>query len=155
MDPCSARSRCSPPGPGSWRDPRARYGASCSEVELEHADGVAADELAYDVVGKPGHQLLRHLLRVRPRGVGVRVIGLERRVVDTDRLERFDAVPVPEEAPEHLAVVVGGRRLRHDVAHAAPGAMLEPHVVGTLEDVRDPTDLTLAVRELELGEPNE
>ena len=59
--------------------PSSEGGASCSEVQLEHADGVAAHELVHDVVGKPGHQLLRDLLRVRPRRVGVRVVGLERR----------------------------------------------------------------------------
>src|SRR6266540_705954 len=125
------------------------------ELQIEHPDRVAAHQLVDNVVGQAVHELLRDLLRVRPRGVRVRIVGLERRVIDTDRLERLDAVTVTEEAAIDLPVVVRRRRLRHDVAHAAPRPVLEPHVVGPLEDVGDPPDLTLAVRELELREPDE
>ena len=102
------------------------------------------------VVGQVAHEVDRDLLGVRPRRVGVRVVGLEGGVVDADLVERLDAVPVAEEAAVHLPVVVGRRRLGNDVAHAAPRAVLDPHVVGALEDVRDPADLALGVRELQV-----
>ena len=75
--------------PGPRAAISARHG---SEVELEHADGVAAHELVHDSSGRPGHQLLRDLLRVRPRRVGVRVVGLEGDVVDAD-LRRATSSP--------------------------------------------------------------
>jgi hypothetical protein len=62
--------------------------------------------------GTARHQLLRHLLGVGPRGVGVRVIGLEGHVVGAHDVDGVDAVPVAEEAAEDLAVVVGRRRPR-------------------------------------------
>src|SRR5262249_26563594 len=66
--------------------------AVLGEVEAEHADGVASHDLAHRVVRYSVHELGRHLLRVRPRRVGVRIVGLERDVVDTDLVERVDAV---------------------------------------------------------------
>src|SRR4051812_724430 len=60
------------------------------QVELEHADGVAAHDLVDDLVGEARHHLLRDLLRVGPRRVGVRVVGLERDVVDPDAVERLE-----------------------------------------------------------------
>src|SRR5918994_2090497 len=58
-------------------------------VELEHPDGVAPQHLVRDLVVEAGvgDHLLDVVLRVRPRGVGVRVVGLEADVVDSDRLE--------------------------------------------------------------------
>ena len=89
------------------------------------------------------------LLGVRPRRVGVRVVRLERGVVHTDALERFETVHVTEEAAVDLAVVVRRRRVRHDPLHATPCSVLAPNVVRALEDVRDPADLALRVRELQ------
>ena len=90
------------------------------------------------------------LLRVGPRRVGVRVVGLERGVVHADPLQRLEPVHVAEEAAEDLAVVVRRRRLGDEVLHATPRPVLAPHVVGALEDVRDPADLALRVGELQL-----
>ncbi len=92
---------------------------------------------------------------MRPGRVGVRVVGLERRVVDADACQGLEPVHVAEEAAEHLAVVVGRRRFGDDVLHATPRPVLAPHVVGALEDVRDPPDLALGVRELQLRVPHE
>ena len=57
------------------------------QVEAQHPDGVAADDLVDHVVGEAGHHLLGHLFGVGPGRVGVRVVGLERDVVDTDLVE--------------------------------------------------------------------
>ena len=46
-------------------------------VELEHADGVASEHFVGDVVVEVGEHLLDVLVRVRPRRVGVRIVGLE------------------------------------------------------------------------------
>ncbi len=94
-------------------------------------------------------------LGVRPSRVGVRVVGLEGDVVDTDTLERLEAVPVAEEAAVDLAVVVAGRRLGDDVLDAAPGTVFAPHVVGPFEHVREPADLAFRVRELQVREADE
>ena len=91
----------------------------------------------------------RDLERVGPRRVGVRVVGLERDVVDADPVERLEPVAVLEEAAEHVVVVVGGRRLGHEVLHAAPRPVVAPHVVGPFEHVGEPADLALGVGELQ------
>src|SRR4029077_6135640 len=80
-------------------------------VELQHLDGVAAQDLVGDLVVEAGEQLLHVLLGVRPRGVGWGVGGLEADVVGADLLERVQAVVVGGEAAVDAAVVVGGRRL--------------------------------------------
>ena len=97
----------------------------------------------------------RDLERVGPRRVGVRVVGLERDVVDADPVERLEPVPVLEEAAEDVVVVVGGRRLGHDVLHLAPRPVIAPHVVGPLEQVGEPADLALRVGQLQRGEAHE
>ena len=79
------------------------------------------------------------------------VVGLEGDAVGTDDVERVEPVLVAEEAAVDLAVEVGGRRLGDDVLHAAPGAVLAPHVVHPLEDVGQPADLPLRVGEDEVG----
>ena len=56
-----------------------------SEREAEHADGVAPGDLVDGLVVEVGDLLLEQLAGVRPRRVGVRVVGLERHVVDPDR----------------------------------------------------------------------
>ena len=85
----------------------------------------------------------------------MRVVGLERDVVDADAVERLEPVPVAEEAAVDLPVVVGRRRLGHEVLHAAPRPVLAPHVVGAFQHVRQPTDLAFGVRELQLRELHE
>ena len=57
---------------------------SRGEVELEHADRVAAHDLAHRGVVDAGEQLARDLLGVGPGRVGVRVVGLEGDVVLAD-----------------------------------------------------------------------
>src|SRR5450631_1923968 len=123
--------------------------------ESEHADRVAAADLVDGLVVESREHLLRDLLGVGPGRVGVRVVGLERDVVDTDLVEGLEAVLVAKEAPEDLAVVVGRRGLGDAVTDATPGPMLLPHVVRTLEDVRDPADLTLGVREAQVRVPDQ
>src|SRR4051794_21535436 len=97
---------------------------SAVERQTEHADGVPARALVDGLVVEIRDLLLEQLPRVRPGGIGVRVVGLERHVVDTDAVQRLQPVPVAEEAAEDLPVVVGGRRLRHHALHATPGAVL-------------------------------
>src|SRR4051812_16041848 len=63
---------------------------SGSKWQRQHADGVAAHDLVNGVGGHTVHQLGGHLLRVGPGGVGVRVVGFERDVVDADLVERVD-----------------------------------------------------------------
>ena len=41
---------------------------------------------------------------------------------------------------------------KHLVGDAAPATIFFPHIVGALEDVRNPTDLAFAVRNLKIGE---
>src|SRR6478735_1836220 len=77
---------------------------SAVERQAEHADGVAAGDLVDGLVVEIGDLLLEQLPRVRPRGVGVRVVGLERHVVDTDAVQRLEPVTVAEEAAEDLPV---------------------------------------------------
>ena len=98
------------------------------------------------------HDVHRDLERVRPRRVAVRVVGLERDVVDADALERLQAVRVVEEAAVDALVVVLRRRSLHLVPDATPGDVVLPDRVGALEDVRDPADLALGVRELQRRE---
>src|SRR6185436_6761943 len=74
---------------------------SLDAVELEHADRVAAQDLVALLVGDAFEHLLAVLLRVRPRRVGVRVVGLEADVVLTDLCERPHTMAVPREAAEH------------------------------------------------------
>jgi hypothetical protein len=54
------------------------------EVEIEHADGVAAHQLADRDVVETGHQSLRDGFGVGPGRVAVGVVGLEGDVVDAD-----------------------------------------------------------------------
>src|SRR5689334_14523492 len=60
-------------------------------VELEHADGVTAHDLVGLLVGRTFEHLLAVRLRVRPCGVGVRVVGLETDLVFADLVERSNA----------------------------------------------------------------
>src|SRR5436305_1767745 len=80
-------------------------------VELEHLDGVAPQHLVGHLVVEVGGDLLDVGLRIRPRGVGVRVVDLEADVVAADGIEVVQAVVVGGEAPEAAAVVVGRRWL--------------------------------------------
>src|SRR5690606_18107230 len=102
------------------RSPAARHrtlGAGTAtgrsvEVEREHPDRVAAQDLVLHLRRKVPHHLLGDLLGVRPRRVGVGVVRLEGDVVDADLVEAVEPVLVAEEAPVDLPVVVGRRRLR-------------------------------------------
>ena len=145
----------------SRRLPRAGHAANSAmhrASQTRSSDSiliVAAHDLVDDVVGEMAHESSRDLLRVGPGRVGVRVVGLEGDVVDADAVERLEPVAVVEEAAVDLAVVVGRRRVRHEVLHAAPRAVLAPHVVGPFEHVRQPADLAFGVRELQRREAHE
>jgi hypothetical protein len=81
----------------------------------------------------------------------VRVVGLERDVVLADGVDVLQAVRIVEEAAVDVRVVVLRRRALHLVGHAAPPAVVFPHLVGALEHVRDPTDLAFAVAMVRRG----
>ena len=87
----------------------------------------------------------------RERRVGVRVVGLEADLVHADEV----AVPEPdlvvEDAAEDALVQVARRRVRQRGPEAVVAA-LGPELVGPLEHVRHPADLTLAVGDAQLGE---
>ena len=100
-------------------------------------------------------QLLGDLVRVGPRAVLVRVVGLERDVVAADAVEVVDADAVLEEAADDLPVVVLRRRIGDVGLAVAPPAVDLPHVVDAFEHVRDPADLGLRVQQLEAGVPHE
>ena len=61
-------------------------------------------------------------------------------------------MPVPGEAAEDAVVVVGRRRLGAQALRVLPRVVLLPHGVGPLERVRQPADLALGVRDLQLRE---
>src|SRR6266550_771103 len=107
-------------------------GASPSDaVEFEHPDSVAPKDLVLVLVVEAVEHLLAVLLRVRPSGVGVRIVGLEADVVLTDLVERLHAVTVPREAAEDAVVVVRRRRLRAQTLGVLPRVVLLPHGVGS------------------------
>ena len=130
------------------RSPACRYTRSSSSILIALPRRI----LYLASSSRPVEDLLAVLLRVRPRRVGVRVVGLEADVVLADLRERVHAVLVPGEAAEDAPVVVGGRRLRAQALGVDPGVVLLPHRVGPLERVRDPADLALGVRDLQLRE---
>ena len=104
-----------------------------------------------DVVVEALHLLLGDLAGVRPGRVGVRVVALVGDVVDADGVEVLQPVRVVEEAAVDVLAEQLARRLRHLVGDAAPAAVLLPHHVGPLEDVRDPADLALGVGDLQVA----
>src|SRR5437588_9838442 len=61
-------------------------------VQLQHLDGVASQHLVRHLVVEVGGDLLDVGLRVRPGGVGVRVVDLEADVVAADGVEVLQAV---------------------------------------------------------------
>ena len=82
------------PSPADRRDGSGGYAAGrrsrpqeLDPVKLQHLDGVAAQDLVGGLLVKAGAQLLDVGLGVRPRRVGVRVVGLEADVVLADLLE--------------------------------------------------------------------
>ena len=78
------------------------------------------------VVVEAGEHLLDVLLAVRPRRVGVRVVGLEADVVLADLFERVQPVVVGGEAAEDAAVVVGRRRVRDALLASAASCRAGP-----------------------------
>src|SRR5450755_4531193 len=124
--------------------------STSAEVELQELDRVVARDLADRVVVEARDQLRHDRLRVGPARVRVRVVGLAGDVVDAHLVERREAVWVVDEAPRHVAVVVGRRRLGN-VLRLGPALVVFPDLIDALERVRDPTDLTLGVHQLERG----
>ena len=66
---------------------------------------------------------------VGPRRVAVRVVGLERDVVDADRVERLQAVRVVEEAAVDVLVVVLRRRALSTLSATPPQPRLSSHTL--------------------------
>ena len=127
----------------------ARLAVSGStQLDPEEPHRVAAHDLVHEVVVEAGEQPLGDFLAVRPRAVGVRVVGLERHLVGADRVDRREPGGVVEEAAVDASPVVGARRLGDEVPRVAPPAVVLPHAIGAREDVGDPADLALGVREL-------
>jgi hypothetical protein len=95
------------------------------------------------------------LLGVRPRGVRVWVIGFERDVVHADVRKILESEVVPEEAGVDLTTEVELRRFADDFGVECPTAEFRPHVLGSLEEVRNPTHLRFGVGEFDVGETGE
>src|SRR5437588_1542122 len=76
-------------------------------VELQHLDGVAPQHLVGHLVVEVGGDLLDVGLRIRPRGVGMRVVDLEADVVAADGIEVVQAVVVGVDGAEDTALGVG------------------------------------------------
>ena len=57
------------------------------EVEAEHSDRIAAHDLVDDVLRQMAHHRFRDFEGVGPGGVGVRVVGFERDVVDANPVQ--------------------------------------------------------------------
>src|SRR2546430_224214 len=77
---------------------QACEGDKLGQVELQHPDRVAAHDLLDLLLVQVLHLPLGDFFAVRPGGVAVRVVGLERDRVDAHVLERAQAVRVVGEA---------------------------------------------------------
>src|SRR5581483_4860853 len=99
-------------------------GLALDPVELQHLDGVAPQHLVGHLVVEVGGDLLDVRLRVRPRGVGVRVVDLEADVVATDGVEVVQAVVVGGEAAEDATVVVARRGHGNALLGVLPAVVL-------------------------------
>src|SRR5680860_562070 len=121
--------------PGGRLIRRAPPARGSDAVELEHLDRVAPQHLVRDLLVDAHQHLLDVLVRVRPRRVGVRVVGLEADVVLADLVERAQTVAVRGEAPEDPPVVVGRRRLGDPLLGVVPAVVLVPDGVGAFEGV--------------------
>src|SRR5689334_154507 len=64
------------------------------EVEVEHLDRVETADAVDLFLREILHDLLGDLLGVRPGGVAVRVVGLERHVVHADRVDVLQPVRI-------------------------------------------------------------
>src|SRR4051812_48656632 len=107
-----ARAPCSQPPTLAWSAPsEGNERAPLRAVERKHLYGVTAQHLVDHVVREAGNHLLGVGLAVRPRGVGVRIVGLEADVVRADRLEVGKTVLVRGEAAEDARSVVSRRRV--------------------------------------------
>ena len=81
----------------------------------------------------------------------MRVITFKGDIVNADFFERTQAVRVIKVTTVDVLFEQLARWNQNFVGDAAPTTILFPHIVGTFEDVRDPTDLAFAVRNFEIG----
>ena len=100
---------------------------------MEHADRVGAHDLDDGLVVETFHDVHRDLQRVRPRRVAVRVVRLERDVVEANALQILQPVRVVEEAAVDALVVVLRRRALDLLPDPAPRRVVLPDRVGALE----------------------
>src|SRR5207247_649817 len=107
--------------------------------------GVAAHDHLDGLGVEIAHLVLGYLPRLGPGAVRVRVIALVRDAINTDGVERAQAVGVVEEAAVDVAAEELAGWLLHLLGHATPRPVLLPHDVGPLEDIRDPPDLAFGV----------
>ena len=85
----------------------------------------------------------------------MRVISFEGHIVDADVLEILQSEVVAEEAGVDLTSEVELRRFADDFGVECPTAEFRPHVLGSLEEVRNPTHLRFGVGEFDVGETGE
>ena len=122
-------------------------------VEVEVAHRVLVRHLVDLLVSEVSEQRLENLGAVGPRAVGVREVGLPAHVVEVELVEQLDADGVVDEAAEHvLPEHLGGAHPLGEVVAGQP-ELAALDVLGALEEVRDPADVALGQRELQLGEP--
>jgi len=79
----------------------------------------------------------------------VRVVALPGDGVETDYAARLDADGVVDEAGDHVLAPHLARLAALEVL-VRPGVVVLVHVVGALEEVRDPADAALGQRDLQL-----
>ena len=95
--------------------------------------------------------LVGERLRVRPRGLGVRVVARPHDPVDADVVPLAQAHRVLHERRPHLTLEVEARRLGELALGPVP--VLLPEVVRVVLEERDPADLALDRDEPEVGVP--
>ena len=132
-------------------DRAAIPGSSGERVEGEVPHGVEVGDLVDLLDRQRGELRLVDLRRIRPRAVGVRIVGLPADVVDVEVVDQADPDGIVDEAAEHpLAKDVGravalGKRVR------GPARVTSLNVLGALQEVRDPADVALGEREAKFG----
>ncbi len=145
-------------GPRKNRSPLDRsvqVVACLDQIEMQHLDGVATNNLVKRLVVEVNGHLANELFGMGPSRVRVGVIGFERDVVDADVIKILQTEVVTEETGVDLTTEVEFGRFADDCGVECPAAEFRPHVMGPLKEVRDPAHLCFGIRQRDVRETGE
>src|SRR5271166_88988 len=121
---------------------------SCRPREVVELTGIEFDHAVHLVVGHLLQRLRRALSALWPERVRVRVVALPGDLVDADHVAHLHAEVILDKAAVNVLLEQVARRVI--LVDVVVEAVLSPHAVATLQDVRDPTDAALGQADLEL-----